>query len=139
MKKVYIDANVILRYITKDPPAMAQAAQKIFLEAEEGKVALKIVPLIVAEVVWVLESFYDYPKAQIAETLIQLLLCEGLEVDQSGLLMEALAIYQKKNIDFADALLAATAIQYGPPLIYSFDHHLDRIEGVKRLTPGHPM
>ena len=139
MKKVYIDANVILRYITKDPPALAQAAQKVFLEAEEGKVALKIVPLIVAEVVWVLESFYDYPKAQIAETLIQLLLCEGLEVDQSRLLMEALAIYQKKNIDFADALLAATAIQYGPPLIYSFDQHLDRIEGVKRLTPGHPM
>jgi predicted nucleic acid-binding protein len=136
MKIGYIDANVILRYITKDPPAMAEAARKLFLEAQKGKVVLKIIPLIVAEVVWVLESFYDYPKTQIAETLIQLLLCDGLEVDQSTLLTEALVLYQKKNLDFADALLAVTALQYGPSSIYSFDQHLDRIEGVKRITPG---
>lgn len=128
MKIGYIDANVILRYITKDPPAMAEAARKLFLEAQKGKVVLKIIPLIVAEVVWVLESFYDYPKTQIAETLIQLLLCDGLEVDQSTLLTEALVLYQKKNLDFADALLAVTALQYGPSSIYSFDQHLDRIE-----------
>ena len=136
MKKVYIDANVILRYITKDPPAMAEAARKVFLEAQKGKVGLKIIPLIVAEVVWVLESFYDYSKTQIAETLIQLLLCDGLEVEQLSLLIEALTLYQKKNLDFADALLGVTALQQGPPMVYSFDQHLDRIEGVKRLTPG---
>ncbi len=136
MKKMYIDSNVILRYITKDPPAMAEAARKIFLEAQKGKVVLKIIPLIVAEVVWVLESFYDYPKTQIAETLTQLLLCDGLEVDQSPLLTEALLLYQKKNLDFTDALLAVTALRYGPSTIYSFDQHLDRIEGVQRIVPG---
>lgn len=136
MKKAYIDANVILRYITKDPPAMAEASRKVFSEAQKGKVGLKIIPLIVAEVVWVLESFYNYSKTQIAETLIQLLLCDGLEVEQLSLLIEALTLYQKKNLDFTDALLGITALQYGPPSVYSFDQHLDRIDGVKRLTPG---
>jgi predicted nucleic acid-binding protein len=136
MKKAYIDANVILRYITKDPPPMAEAARKVFSEAQTGRVGLKIIPLIVAEVVWVLESFYDYSKTQIAETLIQLLLCDGLEVEQLSLLIEALTLYQKKNLDFADALLGVTALQQGPPSVYSFDQHLDRIDGVKRLTPG---
>jgi predicted nucleic acid-binding protein len=136
MKKAYIDANVILRYITKDPPAMAEAARKVFSEAQKGKVGLKIIPLIVAEVVWVLESFYNYSKTQIAETLIQLLLCDGLEVEQLSLLIEALTLYQKKNLDFADALLGITTLQYGPSSVYSFDQHLDRIDGVKRLTPS---
>ena len=136
MKKAYIDANVILRYITKDPPAMAEAARKVFAEAQKGKVGLIIIPLIMAEVVWVLESFYNYSKTQIAETLVQFLLCDGLEVEQLSLLIEALTLYQKKNLDFADALLGITALQYGPASVYSFDQHLDRIDGVKRLTPG---
>ena len=136
MKKAYIDANVILRYITRDPPPMAEAARKVFSEAQKGRVGLIIIPLIVAEVVWVLESFYDYPKTQIAENLIQLLLCDGLEVEQPSLLIEALTLYQKRNLDFADALLGVTALQPGPPSVYSFDKHLDRIDGVNRLTPG---
>ena len=52
-----------------------------------------------------LESYYDYSKTHIAETLIQFLLCDGLEVEQLSLLIEALTLYQKKNLDFADALL----------------------------------
>ena len=115
---------------------MAEAARKLFLEAQKGKVGLKIIPLIVAEVVWVLESFYNYSKTQIAETLIQFLLCDGLEVEQRSLLIDALTLYQKRNLDFAGALLGVTALQYGPPSVYSFDQHLERIDGVKRHTPG---
>ena len=67
---------------------------------------------------------------------VQFLLCDGLEVEQLSLLIEALTIYQKKNLDFADALLGVTALQYGPPAVYSFDQHVDRVDGVKRLTLG---
>ena len=68
MKRAFIDANVILRYLTKDPPEMAEAALKTFTNAENGKVFLLVTNLTVAEVVWVLESFYRYSKNQIAET-----------------------------------------------------------------------
>ncbi len=30
MKRAFIDANVILRFLTKDPPSMAEAGLKIF-------------------------------------------------------------------------------------------------------------
>ena len=36
MKEALVDANVILRYLTRDPPAMAEAALKIFNEARNG-------------------------------------------------------------------------------------------------------
>lgn len=130
MKKAFIDANVILRYLTKDPPVMAEAALKIFTDAKMGKVALLITSLTIAEVVWVLESFYGHSKNQIAETLTQFLFCEGLEVEDLGLLIEALALYKEKNIDFADAFLASTALRKGPNIIYSFDQHLRRVDGI---------
>jgi predicted nucleic acid-binding protein len=80
MKRAYIDSNVILRFLTQDPPGMAENALKIFTEAKKGQITLLITSLTVAEVVWVLESFYGYSKKQIAETLSQFLFCEGLEV-----------------------------------------------------------
>jgi predicted nucleic acid-binding protein len=136
MKKAFTDANVILRYLTKDPPVMAEAALKIFTDAKMGKVTLLITPLTVAEVIWVLESFYDHTKIQIAGTLTQFLFCEGLEVENLDLLVEALTLYKEKNIDFADAFLANMALRKGPKIIYSFDQHLNRVDGITVIKPA---
>ena len=137
MKEAFIDANVILRYLTKAPPAMAEASLNIFNEARNGKISLLIIPITVAETVWVLESFYGYSKQQIAETMTQFLMCEGLEVESLDLLIGALSLYHEKNLDFADAVLAITALRKGPKVVYSFDRHLNRVDGLKRLEPGH--
>jgi len=136
MKRAFIDANVILRYLTKDPPEMAEAAMKTFSDAKNGKVFLLVANLTLAEVVWVLESFYKYSKNQIAETLTEFLLCDGLEVESLDFLIEALALYQEKNLDFADAFLAVTALQKGTPTIYSFDAHLNRVDSITVLKPS---
>jgi predicted nucleic acid-binding protein len=136
MKKAYIDANVILRFLTKDPPSMAEAALKIFDEAKKGKISIVIILLTVAEVVWVLESFYGFSKKEIAEILSQFLFCDGLEVEDLSLLINALKLYQEKNLDFADALLATTAVHEGVPFIYSFDQHFKRVDSITKLEPG---
>ena len=136
MKKALIDSNVILRYLTKDPPKMAAAALRTLDDAQNGKVSLLLTPLTVAEVVWVLKSFYGHSKAKIAETMGQFLFCDGLEVGDLDLIIEALALYQGKNLDFADAFLAAIALRRGPQAIYSFGQHFNRIPGITRLEPG---
>ena len=136
MKKGWIDANVILRYLTKDPPKMAEAALRTFDDAKNGTISLLLTPLTVAEVVWVLESFYHHSKTEIAQTIAQFLFCDGLEVEDLDLLMEALTLYQGKNLDFADAFLATIALRRGPQAIYSFDQHFNRVPGISRLEPG---
>ncbi len=136
MKRAFVDANVLLRFLTKDPPSTAEASLRLFEEARNGKISLLIMPITVAEVVWVLESFYEYPKEKIAETMIQFLSCEGLEVESLDLLLEALSLYYEKNLDFADALLAITASRKRIPAIYSFDQLFNRINGIERVEPG---
>jgi predicted nucleic acid-binding protein len=136
MKKALIDSNVVLRYLTKDPPRMAEAALKTLEDAQNAKISLILTPLTVAEVIWVLESFYGHSKAKVAEIMGQFLFCEGLEVEDLDLLVDALSLYQGKNLDFADAYLAAVALRRGPQAVYSFDQHFNRIPGVTRLEPG---
>jgi predicted nucleic acid-binding protein len=135
MKTALVDANVILRFITKDPPDMADAARNLFQRAESGEIDLIILTITVAEVVWVLESFYNYPKIQVAETFGAFLRCDGLRVEQANLIQEALSLYHGSNLDFADALLASTALGKGPLSIFSFDRHFDRVAGIERLEP----
>ena len=136
MKEAFVDANVVLRYLTKDPPMMAEASLKLFTAAQKGKISLKMIPITVAEVVWVLESFYSYSKNEIAETLTQFLFSDGLTVENLDLIIEALTLYQKKNLDFADAFLSVVSLQDDQPIIYSFDHDFDRVTGITRLEPG---
>ena len=135
MRKAYVDANVILWYLTNEPPDMGKKASKVFKDAQEGLVPLLVTPLTVAEIVWVLESYYGHPKSQISETMIQFLMCDGLEIEALDLLIRTLTLYHEKNIDFADAFLASQALRKGPSTIYSFDHHLNRISGITVLKP----
>ncbi len=135
MKAALVDANVILRFITKDPPDIAEASRNLFMQADAGKVDLIILTITVAEVLWVLESFYGYPKLQVAETIGAFLQCDGLQVEQANLIHKALGLYLKNNLDFADAIMAAMALRKGPLSIYSFDRHFDRVQGIERLEP----
>ena len=139
MKRAFVDANLILRYFTKEPPDMAEASLKTFSAAQDGQICLIITPITVAEVVWVLESFYGYSKEQIAVTIIQFLYSDGIEVIDLDILIQALSLYHEKNIDFADSLLAVSALSRGPTRIYSFDRHFDRIPGITRCDPRSPL
>ncbi len=45
----------------------------------------------------------------------------------------ALAFFGAENIDFADALIAATALVDGPPAVCTFDRDFRRIPGLTLL------
>ena len=57
MSRLWVDANVILRFLTKDPPEMAERSARRMAEAEMGEISLYISPLVLAEVIWVLKFF----------------------------------------------------------------------------------
>jgi predicted nucleic acid-binding protein len=78
MKQAYVDANVILRLVTGDPPDMAEKAASVFRQAEDGRLQLVIDAIVLAECVWVLSSFYGFVPADIAPILRMLLSRGGL-------------------------------------------------------------
>jgi predicted nucleic acid-binding protein len=139
MRRFYVDANVILRFLTGDPPEMAAQARALFYAVEEGSVKLVIDEIIVAETVWVLKSFYGYPNQDIARIVRELLSHEGLEADDKPGLLAALSIFAEKNIDFADALVAVHMRQEGMQEIFTFDRDFDRLPSITRLTPGEAL
>ena len=135
MNCAYIDANVIVRLVTGDPPDMAERAAELFTKVDEGLVEIVVDEVVVLETVWVLSSFYGFASARIGPLMRTFLVGKGVLCEQKVELLQALALYDDKNIDFADALLAVKMMKQGVRDIYSFDKHFDRLESIKRLSP----
>ena len=130
----WVDANVLLRFLTGDPPELAERAARLLEGAETDGVPLRIHSVMVAETVWVLQSFYGYSKGEISDALVPLLEHPALRVEGAGSVLGALRTMASSNIDFADALLAGLARSRGAGVV-SFDRDFRKLE-VEWREPG---
>ena len=113
MKRLRVDANVLLRFLTGEPEPLALRSARLMRPAEDGEVLLVLSTLVVAEIVWVLKSFYRRSLGEIAEVLVPLLSADGIEAEEKELLIGALELARDKNVDFVDAVLALEASRAG--------------------------
>jgi predicted nucleic acid-binding protein len=134
MSRLWVDANVMLRFITKEPEEMAARAARLMAQAEAGAVSLYMAPLVLAEMVWVLRSFYQYTMAEIAAVLIPLVTAAGIEVEDRELAIRALESSRDQNVDYIDAYLAQQAAASGER-VCTFDSTDFRRLPVEWVTP----
>ena len=133
MTNLWIDANILLRLLTGDTPEMAERTVRLAQKAERGEVTLKLLPIVVAEVSWVLNSFYGYSRSEIAQVLIPLMTTEGLLVENVDRVIAALKQMASVNVDFLDAYLAEIARKEGEAVV-SFDRDFRRL-GIPWIEP----
>lgn len=113
MKRFRVDANVFLRFLTGKPEPMAEQASRLMRSAERGEALLILSPLVVAEMVWVLKSFYRHSYHDISRVMVPLLSADGVETEDRELLIRAIELARDKNVDFSDAVLALQAVRHG--------------------------
>jgi predicted nucleic-acid-binding protein len=118
--RLWVDANILLRFLTGDPRDQAEQAAALMRRAEQGEVILIVTALTLAEVFWVLRSFYGYRQPEIARVLVPLLGAEGIEVEDRELLIQAVELTAVQKVDLADALLALQAQRAGE-IVCTFD------------------
>jgi predicted nucleic acid-binding protein len=128
----FVDTNFLVRHLTGEPPEVATRATRYLTIAGE----LLLPDLILAEVAYVLESFYETPRAQVATTLRAVLAFPAIRVLDADLLQRAVEVYEVHRLDFADAYLVASAERTGIGVIASFDRSIDRVPTVRREEPG---
>lgn len=128
----FVDTNVLIRHLTGDPPELAARAAA-YLQEEK---ALLLTDLVVAETVYVLESFYEAPRVQVAEAVRSLLALSATVVVDPALLLRAVEVYEIDRLDFAEAYLVACAESTGVGRVASFDRSIDRVGTVERIEPS---
>jgi len=108
-----IDTNLIVRHLVQDHERHAKAAGKLFDACDRGEIRLVVLPMVVAECVFVLESFYKHARRDIARALSSLVSSPGIELDDLTVHLDALERYCRSQLHFVDCTLAATAAARG--------------------------
>jgi predicted nucleic-acid-binding protein len=127
----FVDTNVLIRHLTGDPPETAARATAALAAAEE----LLLADLVVAECVYVLESFYEVERERVAELMRAAIALPSIKTVDSASLRRALEVYEVERLDFAEAYLVAQAEATGVGSVLSFDKSIDRVATVSRQEP----
>jgi predicted nucleic-acid-binding protein len=129
--KALLDTNVLIRHLTGDPPAQAKRATTFLQGSDE----LILTDLVLAEMVYVLESFYEVRREEVADMARSLLALPTIIAGDHDLLLRAVELYEVMRLDFAEAYLVAMAELSGVNRVASFDRQIDRVKSVKRVEP----
>lgn len=127
----FVDTNVLIRHLTGDPTDMARRASR-FLAVTEP---LFLTDLIVAEVVYVLESVYAVARDEVGQLMRDIVTSDRIRLADLPMLLRAIEIYQFDRLSFADAYLVACAERSGDGKVVSFDKDISRVGTVERIEP----
>ncbi|GAN33777.1 MAG: tRNA(fMet)-specific endonuclease VapC [Candidatus Brocadia sinica] len=131
-EKVVIDTNLLVRYLINDDQKKAEAVDNLLDKAMKGEVRIVVPSVVIAELVWVLESFYQMKADTILELVEAIVNTTGLDVTDKLTVISALRLYKNRNIDFIDAWIIEFAKERGIKTIYTFDKkHFRDIEGIE--------
>ena len=82
----FVDANVFLRFLTRDDPVKAERVKELLERAERGEVALLTSESVIAELVFVLSSprLYNLSRDRIRALLTPILSLKGLKLPKQA-------------------------------------------------------
>jgi predicted nucleic-acid-binding protein len=89
---------------------------------------------VLAECVYVLESYYKVERARVSELMRSALALPAIEAIDPTTLLRALEVYELERVDFAEAYLVAQAQATGIDEIL-FDRSIDKIKSITRREP----
>lgn len=126
-----VDTNLLVRYFVEDDKNKADAVERLFSSPKSN---IFIPNIVIAELVWVLKSFYKQPKRKIVQVIQALLSFKNIKMGRK-VVERTLINFQERNVNWIDAYLAALVQIKRYKNLYSYDGDFDKIPGIKRLEP----
>ena len=132
----FVDTNLFLRYLTNDIPAQADAFERILKRAAITELQLLTNSMVIAEIVWTLESFYHLKPEQVQEKVLAILNTPGIKISDEDLVLQAILWHVEKSVDFIDAYNAAWMEKRELKTVLTFDQkHFKRFEELTVIAP----
>jgi len=117
-----IDTNILVRYLTKDDDKQSTEVLN-FLNQYSGKESsIYINNIVLTEIIWVLESAYEYSKQEISKAMKLILQTPEFAFESHATIVKVLYEYeQATGVDFADILISYTNTDKECYATYSLD------------------
>ncbi len=131
-----LDTNVLVRYLTLDDRKQAALAIREIESAAAAEERILIHPLVLCELVWVLESAYGFGKHEILAALERILATAQFEIAEKDLIWAALDDFRRGKADFSDYYVGRANDKRGATVTVTFDKALKDTPHFRVLTTG---
>lgn len=121
MKRVFVDANVFLRFFTVDDHGQHGKAVRLLNDAAAGRVTLVSGPPVLFEVAWTMRSAYGVDADAILGALESIAGFPGLSLSDVENVLAAISLARESGVEFADAYIAVSAQALGADQIATFN------------------
>ena len=118
---IAVDTNIIIRFLVKDDDTQASKVFDRFKKAEANKETFFVTSVVVLEVIWVLESVYEYSREEILSAMESLTRLTILRFENIDLIHDFLSLSEKSNQDLSDVLIGLCARYNGCDYTLTFD------------------
>lgn len=125
---VYLDTNVLLRFILKDIPTQFKEAEKIISSKNSNNILL---PSILFEIEYVLSKLYKKEREEIVSIIQGLLEIETINVEFEREINLAIELFGETNIDFVDCYLYAKSY-YSDGKVATFDKDIKKLQTIHK-------
>lgn len=131
LNNYWLDANVILRYLTKDNKILSPKSKIIIDNIANYKCFAYVNTLVLHEVIYILENVYDVNRKDISESIYNFISISHINIVDihKQYLKLALEDYSKTKIDFPDCVYKQICKENKYRLL-SFDKDFEKL-GVK--------
>ena len=121
MRRIFIDTNVLLRPFVNDDSRQVAEAVSLFQRAADGEIELLVGPPILFEAAWTLRRYHKVEENKILDVLSVILDMKGITVLDRELVVEAIELARKNNVEFADSYIAASIRHTGVDGLATFN------------------
>ncbi len=135
MSGVFVDANVFMRFFTRNHEGHHERAVRLFERAVSGEVHLLTGPPVFFEIAWTLRSSYKLSNEKVLDVLSRMLSLPGLHVSDADLVADAIHRSRESGVAFADAYIMSSSTALEAETVATFNQ-----SDFKRLkAPLYPL
>jgi predicted nucleic-acid-binding protein len=136
---IFLDTNIFIRYFEQEERNTSADVEELIHKIVSGEITCFTNTMVIAEIVWVLEKYYDWEKPEVCDNIEFILSTPNIRIKDRKILQSAVKTYRESNIDFIDSYNYAYIKASGSSEIYSYDIHFDKLnkeyEDIERMVP----
>lgn len=129
----FIDTNIFLRTLIKEDEKSFNDCYLLLEAVKENRISGTTSNTVLAEIVWTLSSYYQFPKDKVCQALRGIINLRGLKLIEQYQPLVALSLYEAKTVKYIDAVIASIPkIQNKKMVVISFDKDFDKMDVLRK-------
>jgi predicted nucleic-acid-binding protein len=108
-----LDPNIVIRFLVNDDLKQGEAVKRLFLKAEKDNDIFFITTPVILEVLYVLDSVYNYSRKDILNALESMLSMSILIFENTDAIQKFISSAGKTKIELEDLLIGVISKEAG--------------------------